>query len=127
MRNVHQNAPPEDGGGDTKQLLAYLKELVAYLQAALDDLRSLYEEQRLIIEELRRYDSRAKNLLTLEEVARLTGVSARTVQRWIVTGELPALDLSDEAGDGTRGRLRVHPEVLDVFFRTRVLKNGGGR
>ncbi|MGZ6565687.1 MAG: helix-turn-helix domain-containing protein [Solirubrobacteraceae bacterium] len=51
--------------------------------------------------------------MTVDEVARFCGVSAKTVRRAIERGDLDAARLGDQ------GALRVRPEAIDEWFARR--------
>lgn len=52
-----------------------------------------------------------RELLTTAEVARIAGVTARTVKNWISTGSLPVVRLGRS--------VRVDPRDLQLFFNER--------
>jgi excisionase family DNA binding protein len=58
--------------------------------------------------------SKANHLLTIPEVATQLGVSRRTVQRRIASGELRAIKL----GDRKKSPVRVIPEELREWLRS---------
>ena len=58
--------------------------------------------------------NRLEPLLDIPAVAIACGVSAKTVRRWIVSGELPAAKLG--------GQWRVRPRDLDDFVRDRLTR-----
>src|SRR4051794_40794523 len=76
----------------------------------------------LILDELRvlrgLVEGNRKPLLTVDEVARLTGRAAYTVRAWIKQGRLAATRVH---GSGPKGRLLVPREQLD-----RLLADGRG-
>jgi len=65
----------------------------------------------------------APRLLTLAETGERIGVSARTVQRLISSGELRAVDVAATKGDGSRARLRVREDDLTKWINARTAKS----
>ena len=51
-------------------------------------------------------------LQTIEDVAELFQVSAKTVRRWILAGDLPAAKLGNQ--------WRMHPKDVERFFVARL-------
>lgn len=59
-------------------------------------------------------------LLTREQVAKMLGVTATTVKRWIIGGELPAVNISENPLS-KRPRLRIRPEAIETFLNRRSI------
>ena len=57
--------------------------------------------------------------LTIQEVADLLRISRDTVERWIHTSELRAVDISTEQRT-SRSAWRIASESLDEFLQTRA-------
>ena len=57
---------------------------------------------------------RPLQLLTIDDVAALHQVSAKTVRRWIKAGDLPAAKLG--------GQWRIHPDDAKRFFVERLYR-----
>lgn len=79
--------------------------------AVLELLRQLQTEVREIRRSLSQH---AKPLLTVDEVAELTGRAAFTVRRWIHEGRLKAERIQ---GTGSRGRLLIPREEILTLIR----------
>jgi excisionase family DNA binding protein len=58
--------------------------------------------------------TRPVQLLTIENIAELHQVSAKTVRRWISARELPAAKLG--------GQWRIHPDDAKRFFVERLYR-----
>jgi excisionase family DNA binding protein len=71
---------------------------------------ALLVDMRAAVDEIRaRLEGSCKPLLTIEEVAQLTGRAPYTVRRWVKEGQLNATRV---AGAGPRGRLLVPREQV---------------
>lgn len=57
-------------------------------------------------------------LLSIKQVAEITGKSDIIVRRWIERDMLPAIDLNAEAGSKKKSWM-VHPDDLVAFFKSR--------
>lgn len=75
--------------------------------------RLLLEMQRDVRALNERIAQRVKPILTVEEVAELTGRSAYTVRRWVKDGQLTA----ERVAGGPRGRLLIRRDRLDALLR----------
>lgn len=82
--------------------------LLAQVAALIDDLR---REMRLLRESV---TSHSKPLLTVDEIAELTGRAPFTVRRWIKDGLIHADRVH---GTGPRGRLLIQREEIEKLIR----------
>jgi excisionase family DNA binding protein len=62
----------------------------------------------------------AKGWGTIQEVADILNISRDTVERWINTGALRAVDMSARKSSPHRRTWRVSATSLDIFLETRT-------
>jgi len=88
------------------------EDISGLMQRMSRSLRQLDE----VVGELSQNDRRKDALLDYREAARLLGVSQKKVMRYVLDGEIPAVDLD--------GSVRIHPAALDAFIRRRTQRRG---
>jgi len=62
-------------------------------------------------------------LYKVDQVAELLGVSARTVETWISSGELKAINVS-RSRHTRKHRLRIREDDLEMFLKSREINQG---